>query len=66
MTPEENACSVIRMQEDSVNQLQHETPMQGFMSAIKDYKVWLFMLMQNMHFSAMSFNQFFPTLVKTL
>lgn len=57
---------MIRLEEDSVNQLTHETPIQGFLSAIKDYKVWLFMFMQNMHFSAMSFNQFFPTIVQTL
>lgn len=49
-----------------MNKLKHETPIQGFMSALKDPKVWLFMFMQNMHFSAMSFNQFFPTIVKTL
>lgn len=62
----ENACSVIRLEEDNMNELKHETPIQGFVSALKDYKVWLFMFMQNMHFSAMSFNQFFPTIVNTL
>ncbi|KAF5526055.1 MFS transporter prlL [Colletotrichum aenigma] len=66
LTAEENACSVMRLEEDSMNQLKHETPIQGLMSALKDYKVWLFVFMQNMHFSAMSFNQFFPTIVKTL
>ncbi|KAL6410654.1 major facilitator superfamily transporter [Ilyonectria robusta] len=66
MSDAENACAVIRLEEDGINELQHETPLQGFMSAVKDYKVWMFMLMQNMHFSGMSFNQFFPTLVKTL
>lgn len=66
MSDAENACSIIRLEEDNVNELQHETPMQGLLSALKDYKVWMFMLMQNLHFSGMSFNQFFPTIVKTL
>ncbi|KAF4492397.1 putative transporter [Colletotrichum fructicola Nara gc5] len=66
LTAEENACSVMRLEEENMNELKHETPIQGLMSALKDYKVWLFMFMQNMHFSAMSFNQFFPTIVKTL
>lgn len=66
LSAEENACSVTRLEEDSVNELQHESPLQGLFSALKDYKVWIFMFMQNMHFSAMSFNQFFPTIVKTL
>ena len=60
LSAEENACSVIRLEQDSVNELRHETPWQGFLSAVKDYKVWLFMFMQNMHFSVISFNQFFP------
>ncbi|KAF4472145.1 major facilitator superfamily transporter [Fusarium albosuccineum] len=66
MTDAENTCATVRLEEDNINELQHETPMHGFMSAIKDYKVWLFMLMQNMHFSGMSFNQFFPTIVSNL
>ncbi|KAF0327192.1 major facilitator superfamily transporter, partial [Colletotrichum asianum] len=66
LTAEENACSVMRLEEDNMNQLKQETPIQGLVSALNDYKVWLFMFMQNMHFSAMSFNQFFPTIVKTL
>lgn len=66
MSTLENECAVIRLQEDSITQLEHQSPIQGFKSAITDYKVWLFMIMQNMHFCAMSFNQFFPTIVKTL
>lgn len=66
MSDEENAYALQRLAERRVNDLTSETPMQGFMSAIKDYKVWLLMLMQNLHFSGMSFNQFFPTIVKTL
>lgn len=62
----ENKYALQRLSEDSVNKFASETPLQGFMSAIKDYKVWLLMLMQNLHFSGMSFNQFFPTIVKTL
>lgn len=66
MTEAENAYALQRAANDSVNKLASETPFQGFLSAIKDYKVWLLMLLQNLHFSGMSFNQFFPTIVKTL
>ncbi|KAJ4298144.1 hypothetical protein N0V90_006043 [Kalmusia sp. IMI 367209] len=66
MSDAENRCALQRHEEDSVNQLGSESPLQGLISALKDYKVWLLMLMQNLHFSGMSFNQFFPTIVKTL
>jgi hypothetical protein len=66
MSDAENQCALQRLEEDSVNELASESPWQGFMSAITDYKVWLLMFMQNLHFSGMSFNQFFPTIVKTL
>ena len=66
MTDAENACAVIRLEEDNIHELKRESPIQGFVSAITDYKVWLFMIMQNLHFSGMSFNQFFPTIVNTL
>ncbi|KAM0288502.1 hypothetical protein ACHAO9_007148 [Fusarium lateritium] len=39
MAEAENACAFIRLKEDNINQLQHETAMQGLISALKDYKV---------------------------
>ncbi|KAF4835399.1 MFS transporter prlL [Colletotrichum siamense] len=66
LTAEKNTYTAVRLEEDNMNELKHETLIQGLVSALKDYKVWLFMFMQNMRFSAMSFNQFFPTIVKTL
>jgi hypothetical protein len=35
--------------------------MEGLKQACKDYKTWVFVLMQCFHLSACSFNSFFPT-----
>ncbi|KAF5596050.1 vitamin H transporter [Fusarium subglutinans] len=38
----------------------------GFFQAIRDPRLWLFCFIQNMHLSACSFNNFFPTVVGSL
>ncbi|KAJ4349221.1 hypothetical protein N0V95_004757 [Ascochyta clinopodiicola] len=38
----------------------------GFMQALRDPRLYLLVFMQNMHLSATSFNQFFPTVVSSL
>lgn len=38
----------------------------GLKQAVKDPRVWLFCLTQNLHLSANGFKNFFPSVVKTL
>ncbi|KAG9252442.1 MFS transporter [Emericellopsis atlantica] len=40
--------------------------LEGLKQACRDKRTWLFILMQNFHLSACSFNSFFPTVVRTL
>lgn len=52
-----------RMEKDRVSDatLDKTSTMEGLRQACKDYRTWLFVLMQNFHLSACSFNSFFPT-----
>ncbi|KAH7375507.1 MFS transporter [Plectosphaerella cucumerina] len=56
-----------RMERDKLDDDAGEaSAMDGLRQACRDKRTWLFVLMQNFHLSACSFNSFFPTVIKTL
>jgi sugar phosphate permease len=61
LTPEERQLAHDRMVLDTVGMEPSKGTKAGFMQALKDPKLWLLCFIQNMHLSAASFNNFFPT-----
>ncbi|KAH7024484.1 major facilitator superfamily domain-containing protein [Microdochium trichocladiopsis] len=66
LTPEERQLAHERMIRDTVGDEGSKGTRAGFMQAVRDPKLWLLAFMQNMHLSACSFNNFFPTVVGSL
>ncbi|KAF2186018.1 MFS general substrate transporter [Zopfia rhizophila CBS 207.26] len=66
LTEEERQLAHERIQRDTVGLEPSKGARAGFMQAVKDPRLYLLMFMQNMHLSATSFNQFFPTVVSSL
>jgi len=66
LTPEQRQLAHDRIQRDTVGIQQSKGARAGFMQALRDPRLYLLVFMQNMHLSATSFNQFFPTVVKSL
>lgn len=66
LTPEQRELAHARILRDTVSAEEDSGPCAGFMQAIRDPRLYLFCFMQNMHLSACGFNNFFPTVVKTL
>ncbi|GKT76831.1 MFS transporter [Colletotrichum tofieldiae] len=66
LTEEERKLAVDRIRRDTVGQQERGSTLDGLKQACKDPKTWLFCLMQNLHISACSFNNFFPTIVRTM
>jgi MFS family permease len=66
LTPEERATAVARIQKDTVGAQGRASVWSGLRQACTDPKLLLFVLMQNLHISACSFNNFFPTIVNSL
>lgn len=66
LTPEERQLAHDRMVRDTVGSESSKGTRAGFFQAIKDPKLYLLCFMQNMHLSACSFNNFFPTVVGSL
>ncbi|CAI6342049.1 unnamed protein product [Periconia digitata] len=66
LTEEERQMAHDRMQRDTVGLQESKGASAGFMQALRDPRIYVFILMQNMHLSATSFNQFFPTVVGAL
>ncbi|GKT97488.1 MFS transporter [Colletotrichum tofieldiae] len=66
LTEEERKLAVDRIRRDTVGQQERGSTLDGLKQACKDPKTWLFCLMQNLHISACSFNNFFPTIVRTI
>ncbi|KAM0347470.1 hypothetical protein ACHAO7_011638 [Fusarium culmorum] len=66
LTPEEQKLAHERTQRDTVGNSGESTSWSGIISAAKDPKVWLFVVMQHCHLGANGFKNFFPTAVKTL
>ncbi|KAF9733067.1 hypothetical protein PMIN06_005451 [Paraphaeosphaeria minitans] len=66
LTPEERQLAHDRIVRDTVGIEASKGARAGFAQAIRDPRLYLFCLMQNMHLSACSFNNFFPTVVGSL
>ncbi|KAJ4303344.1 hypothetical protein N0V90_002237 [Kalmusia sp. IMI 367209] len=66
LTPEERQLAHDRIARDTVGIEASKGARAGFKQAIRDPRLYLFCLMQNMHLSACSFNNFFPTVVGSL
>ncbi|EGU77925.1 hypothetical protein FOXB_11572 [Fusarium oxysporum f. sp. conglutinans Fo5176] len=66
LTPEERELCIRRISRDTVGQQVRGTTWEGLKQACKDPRTWLFCLMQNLHISACSFNNFFPTIVRAM
>lgn len=66
LTVEERELAHNRIRQDTVGLEESKGVRVGFFEAIRDPKLYLFGLMQNMHLNATSFNQFFPSVVSAL
>ncbi|KAL0261422.1 hypothetical protein SLS55_002852 [Diplodia seriata] len=66
LTPSQRALAHARIQRDTVGGESDRGARAGLMQALRDPRLYLFCLMQNMHLSACGFNNFFPTVVETL
>ena len=66
LKPEEREIPHVRIERDRVADQGQASATEGLKQACKDPRIWVFVLMQNFHLSACSFNSFFPTVVKTL
>ncbi|KXH29066.1 vitamin H transporter [Colletotrichum simmondsii] len=66
LKPEERQLAHDRMLRDTVGVEESKGAKAGFMQAVRDPRLWLLCFIQNMHLSACSFNNFFPTVVGSL
>ena len=66
LSEDERQLAHSRMLADTVGLQESKGAKAGFMQAIRDPRLWLFCFIQNMHLSACSFNNFFPTVVGAL
>lgn len=66
LTPEERQLAHDRIQRDTVGMEASKGVRAGVAQAIRDPRLYLLCVMQNMHLNATSFNQFFPTVVSSL
>lgn len=66
LTPEQRQLAHDRMVLDTVGLAESKGSRAGFMQAVRDPRLWLLCFIQNMHLSACSFNNFFPTVVGSL
>lgn len=70
LTPEEREFAVNRLSVNAGSTLSSDdeegTPMQGFLMAVKDIKVWVLAFMLTAVTVGVGFNQFFPTIVGSL
>ncbi|RDW67067.1 hypothetical protein BP5796_09816 [Coleophoma crateriformis] len=66
LSPEERQLAAARIDRDTVGLEPSKGMKEGFKQAMGDPMVFVFAFMQNMHLSACSFNNFFPTVVGSL
>lgn len=66
LNEEERQLAHHRLLRDRVDHHGSGSTWTGFKEAIRDPRVWLFCLMQNLHLSANGFKNFFPSVVATL
>lgn len=55
LSPEQRKLAHERIERDTVDLQEKGTTWQGFMQAVKDYRVWLFAFMQHMHLASNGF-----------
>ncbi|KAJ4243381.1 hypothetical protein NW757_011244 [Fusarium falciforme] len=66
LTPEERELCIQRIKRDTVGGQTRGSTWEGLKQACSDPRTWLFCLMQNLHISACSFNNFFPTIIRSM
>lgn len=66
LSPEQRQLAHDRMVLDTVGLAESKGAKAGFLQAVRDPRLWLLAFIQNMHLSACSFNNFFPTVVGSL
>lgn len=66
LTEDERKLAVERIRCDTVGKQAQGSTWEGLKQACRDPRTWLFCLMQNLHISACSFNNFFPTIVEAM
>ena len=66
LSPEQRQLAHNRMVQDTVGLEESKGARAGFLQAVRDPRLWLLCFIQNMHLSACSFNNFFPTVVGAL
>jgi MFS family permease len=66
LSPEQRQLAHDRMVLDTVCLEESKGARAGFMQAVRDPRLWLLCFIQNMHLSACSFNNFFPTVIGAL
>lgn len=66
LTPEQRQLAHDRMVRDTVGMEESQGVRAGFKQAVRDPRLWLLCFIQNMHLSACSFNNFFPTVIGAL
>lgn len=66
LTPEERELAHSRIERDTVALGKSKGPIEGFKQAVRDPRLYLMVIMQNLHLSACGFNSFFPTVVGSL
>ena len=66
LNAEERQLAHERLFRDRVDIEEKGSTFAGLKQAVKDPRVWLFCLAQNLHLSANGFKNFFPSVVKTL
>lgn len=55
-----------RIHNDTVEVRDQSTALKGLWEAVKDVRLWVFVLMQHMHIAAGAYKNFFPTVIQTL
>ncbi|KAL4863451.1 hypothetical protein BDV12DRAFT_206453 [Aspergillus spectabilis] len=66
LTPEERELAHARILADTVGSEESKGVLAGFKEACRDPRLYLLAFMQNMHLSACSFNNFFPTVIGSM
>ncbi|KAL4992197.1 major facilitator superfamily domain-containing protein [Aspergillus falconensis] len=66
LTPEERELAHARVLADTVGSENSKGVLAGLKEACRDPRLYLLAFMQNMHLSACSFNNFFPTVIGSL
>lgn len=66
LTPEEKRLAHDRVARDTVGISEDESIWSGFLQAVKDPKVWVFVYMQHLHIGTAGFKNFLPSVIATL